>query len=70
MNPTDYTDEQKKEINERVATANEFLKGLDLRIQASISAANMGDDVFGIKVIPYLQDQKYLKQSPIQQGDL
>lgn len=71
MNPTDYTEEQKEDINERVAKANDLLKGLDLRVQASISAQNVGDDIFGLKVIPYLQDIKYTQTlSDIQPADL
>lgn len=67
MNPDEYTDEQKKDINERVAKAKETLAELDLQPGVVVQAINLGDDVFGMKPIPFLQDTRYSGVlSPIQ----
>lgn len=67
MNPEDYTAEQKKDIEERVAKARKMLEELQLKPSASVSTVNIGDDVFAQKVQPYLQDVKYASTlSPIQ----
>ncbi len=54
-----YTDEQIKDIQERIEKANAMLKELELFPSASVSSENLGDDVFGTKVIAYLQDSKF-----------
>lgn len=67
MNPSDYTEAQKKDINERTKKAAEFLKKLDLQPACFVSPHNSGDDVFAFKVIGYLQDLKYSPTvSPLQ----
>lgn len=67
MNPSEYSEEQKKDISERVAKAHKFLEELNLHPAASVSVVNLGDDVFAQKVVSYLQDDKYSsKLSPIQ----
>lgn len=60
-----YTSEQQKDIEERVEQAHAFLKDLNLQPGVIVQPVNLGDDVFGFKPIPYLQDNKYIK-SPIQ----
>ena len=64
MNPSDYSDDMKADINERVAKAKKLLEELQLQPQASVQSVNMGDDIFAQKVIVYLQDTRYTK-SPI-----
>lgn len=61
-----YTEEEKKDIEERVAKANEFLKELNLTPAAQVfkvrvsKELGMDDkDMFADQVIPYLQDTKY-----------
>ena len=67
MKPTDYTEAQIKDINERVEKAKILLKGLDLEPRCVVSAVNIGDDVFGLKPQVYLQDIRYTQiVSPIQ----
>jgi len=67
MNETEYTEEQKTDINERVAKAVETLKELNLRVACVSSMVNTGNDVFAIKLQPYLQDVLYTAMpSPIQ----
>ena len=67
MNQDQYTKEQQKDIEDRVAKAQEALKELQLQPAAQIYKINMGDDVFGDRLIPYLQDLKYSPTlSPIQ----
>lgn len=67
MNQNDYTEEQKKDINERVEKAVQSLKELNLRVACVSNMVNTGDDVFAIKLIPYLQDTLYTSMpSPIQ----
>lgn len=68
MNPNDYTPEQIKDIEERVEKAKVFLKELQLQPAVIMQPVNIADDVFAMKPIPYLQDQKYT--SPIQRKDL
>lgn len=71
MNPEQYTDEQKADISERVEEARNTLKELSLQPACMPQMQNMGDDVFGIKLIPYLQDTLYTpKKSPIQPENL
>lgn len=64
MNPSDYSDDMKADINERVAKAKKLLEELQLQPQASVQSVNMGDDIFAQKIIVYLQDVRYTK-SPI-----
>lgn len=67
MPPTEYTEEQKKEILERLEKARNALKELQFELACQPTMENMGDNVFGIKLTPYLQDTRYnSKISPIQ----
>ncbi len=62
-----FTDEQVKDIQERIDKANVVLKELQLFPSAFVSAENLGNDVFGTKVVAYLQDSKFAAiPSPIQ----
>lgn len=71
MQPNEYTEEQKKDITDRVEKARVALKDLHLQPACMPNMQNMGDDVFGIKLIPYLQDTLYMpKKSPIQPENL
>jgi hypothetical protein len=58
-----YTKEQEQDIEERVKKAVDFLAELQLGVSAQVVAQNMGNDVFGTKVYPYLQDLKYKNES-------
>ena len=64
MNPETYSPKQRKDIEERVAKAKKMLEELQLQPSASVQAVNTGNDIFSLKVIPYLQDNKFT--SPIQ----
>ncbi len=55
----DYTPEQIADIQEREAKALEMLKELQLTPAAQISKSNLGNDVFGDKIQPYLRDLKF-----------
>lgn len=68
MNPQSYTEEQRKDIEERVAKAKVLLEELQLQPACIVQAVNTGNDVFGIQPISYLQDLKFT--SPITKGDL
>lgn len=65
-NTSTFTQEQIKDIREREAKGLEALKELGLTPGCGAQMVNMGNDTFGIKLIPYLQDTKYTAQpSPI-----
>lgn len=67
MNSEDYTLEQREDIEKRVNRAKDSLKDLQLQPAVIMQPINLGDDVFGMKPIPYLQDIKYKNVlSPIQ----
>lgn len=67
MNPIEYSEDQKKDINERVEKAKQFLLENNLQPGVVMQAINLRDDVFGMKPIPYLQDTFYKNVlSPIQ----
>lgn len=71
MNPDQYTPEQQKDIEQRVEKAKIALTELQLQPACAPFMANTGDDIFGIKLVPYLQDTKFApKLSPIQSEDL
>ena len=62
MNPQNYTEEQKKDIIERVNKANKVLKDLQLFPSAIVQKVKISDnneDVFADKVICFLADSKY-----------
>lgn len=67
MNEQDYTPEQRKDIEERVAKAQKLLEELNLQPACIMYMHNTGDDVFGIKPRTFLQDTKYIPiLSPLQ----
>ncbi len=67
MQPDQYTPEQQKDIEERVTKAKVVLEELKLQPACMPQMWNTGNDVFGIKLIPFLQDTKYASvPSPIQ----
>lgn len=68
MNPSDYSPEQKIDIEMRVEKAKLVLKDLHLQPAAFVSPSNIGDDRFALKVVGFLQDTKYT--SPMQRKDL
>jgi len=68
MNPEEYSPDQRKDIEERVEKAKNLLANLQLQPAVIMQPVNMGDDVFGMKPIPYLQDIRYT--SPISKQDV
>lgn len=68
MSPDQYTQAQKEDIEKRVAQAKVFLEGIGLQPACFVTPVNMGDDVFALKTIAYLQDVKFT--APIQKKDL
>lgn len=67
MNPEQYSEEQKADIIRRVEQAKIALEGLHLQPACMPQMFNTGDDIFGIKLTPYLQDILFTPQkSPIQ----
>lgn len=71
MSPEQYSPEQRKDIEERVEKARKLLEELQLRPACMPQMYNVGNDVFGIKLLPFLQDSKYTQTiSPIQKDDL
>lgn len=59
MNPN-YTTEQVEDIKQRTQQVIDLCKTLELEIQAQVVAMDTGDNIFGIKVIPFLKDTRYL----------
>lgn len=67
MDKNNYTPEQIKDIEDRVNKAVTMLKELKLQCACMPQMTNTGDDIFGIKLFPYLQDLKFSPTiSPIQ----
>lgn len=62
MDKKDYTPEEIKDIQERVEKAQKMLQELHLSVMAQVVSVNMGDDIFALKVMPYLQDNKFIKE--------
>lgn len=58
-----YSEEEKKEITERIEKARKFLEENHLNLSAQIYFENIGNDAFATKVLPYLQDTKYDKST-------
>lgn len=59
MNPNAYSEEERKDIEDRVAKAKDLLKELSLQPGIAMQMVNTGNDVFGIQPIAYLQDMLY-----------
>jgi len=59
MSPENYSIEQRADIEKRVAEANQFLQGLKLRPAVMMQPVNIGNDVFGLKPVVYLADERY-----------
>lgn len=71
MNPSDYTPQERIDIEERVEKAKKALEELQLQPGVAMQAINMGNDVFGFKPIAFLQDIKFKPIiSPLQKEDL
>ena len=67
MQRDQYTEEQQKDIEERVAKAVSALKELQLQPGVVMQAVNIQNDVFSMQPLAYLQDTKYTPTvSPIQ----
>lgn len=67
MDSTQYSPEQRKDIENRVDKAKKMLEELDLQPAVLMHAVNLKEDVFGMRPIPYLQDMKYKNVvSPLQ----
>ena len=60
MKEQELTPEQKKDIEARFALLIEEVKKYEFTLSAQVIATNIGDDVFGFKVVPSFQDTKYL----------
>jgi hypothetical protein len=59
MNPT-YSTEQIEDIKQRTQKVIDLLKELELDIQAQVIAMDTGNNIFGVKVIPFLKDLKFI----------
>ncbi len=55
-----YTKEQEQDIIERTQKVIDLLKTLELEIQAQVIVMDTGDNIFGLKVVPFLKDLKFL----------
>ena len=66
-----FSKEQIEDIKAREKEALEHLTRLELTPACQILKENIGNDIFGDRLYPYLQDTKYSpKESPIQAKDL
>lgn len=54
-----YSPEQIADVKAREAKALAALKDLQLSPAVQMQMVNMGDDNFGIKPVPFLQDTKF-----------
>jgi len=71
MNPQNFTEEQRKDIEERTKKAQVALKELQLQPACFVTPINLGDDTFALKTIAFLQDLKFTNTvSPIQKDDI
>jgi hypothetical protein len=61
MNPN-YTKEQQDDIIARTQKVIDFIKGQELEIQAQVIAMDTGDNIFGLKVVPFLKDIKFISK--------
>lgn len=59
-----YSEEEIKDIEDRIKRANETLKELQLFPSVVLQKINMGDDIFADKAICFLADSKYHKPIP------
>lgn len=57
-----YTKEQEQDIIERTQKVIDLLKTLELEIQAQVIAMDTGDNIFGLKVVPFLKDIKFISK--------
>lgn len=66
----ELTNDQQKDIALRVKEAHDYLKANDLQVACQIVKENLGNDVFGDRLYPYLQDTKFSTEkgvkSPLQ----
>ena len=56
----EYTSEQLSDIKVRAEKAIAFLKELELQPAAQMLPQNMGNDIFGLKLVAFLQDTKFI----------
>lgn len=61
-----FTQDQVKDITDREAKALAYLKELQLTPAAQMVYVNIGNDTFGTRLIPFLNDTKY---SPVLSTD-
>lgn len=61
-----YTKIEIEDIKERELKCLEFLKENQMTPSATMQASNIGDDTFGIKVTPFLNDTKYTENIKVQ----
>lgn len=57
-----YSEDQIKDITEREKKGLEALKALNLTPAAQIIKVNLGNDIFGDKLTPYLADTLYKEE--------
>lgn len=60
-----FSEAQIEDIKAREAKALDVLKELQLTPSAMPQLVNLGDDVFGIKIHPFLNDTKYSQPSVV-----
>ena len=60
MQPQEYSSEQIADVKVRVEKAIVFIKELELQLAAQMLPKNIGDNVFGLKLTPFLQDTKFI----------
>lgn len=60
MQPQEYSSEQIADVKVRVEKAIVFLKELELQLAAQMLPQNIGDNIFGLKLTPFLQDTKFI----------
>jgi hypothetical protein len=57
------TTEQINDIKERTQKVIDLIQTLELEIQAQVIAMDTGDNIFGIKVVPFLKDLKFIPKT-------
>lgn len=62
MNPSQYSPEQVKDIQDRETQGLAALKALNLTPAAILTKVNLGGDIFADKVQPFLQDILYTQK--------
>ncbi len=65
-----FSKEQIKDIQEREKLCLEFLAEHQMSPSANMQASNLGNDTFGLKVTPFLNDTKYAAKEEVKPQDL